>query len=471
MATTIKLKNSVTTTNAPTSLVQGEVAINVTDKKVWVGNAATTPVLLLGSGADGTFTNISVSGVASFADGTVSLPSITNIGDTNTGIFFPAADTIAFTEGGVESMRITSAGDVGIGTTTMVGKLNVNATGANSRIAIGDTAASTYSTVLMYGGSGKFNFQLGVQNNVNNAFEITPSTAAGGTTFSTPALVIDSSGNCGIGTSSPTAPLDVTRTTIGYINIDGGSGTGHGSFIRFRKGGTDIGYFGTAGAVLGTTSSDFLMYADGATRNALFWTNGAERMRIDSSGNLLVGTTAITGSEKVGILTSGNTALRVANNNASFADTLQFNVASRAASSAYNFLYCAADGVGQVAIRGDGVIFAQNTTVQSISDIRTKENIVNSQEGIETINALRPVRFDFKEGFGNNRKNQLGFIAQEIEQVFPDAVDTWGESDDPENPYKSVGTTALIPVLVKAIQELKAELDSVKAELQTLKGN
>jgi hypothetical protein len=46
----------------------------------------------------------------------------------------------------------------------------------------------------MYGGSGKYNFQLGVQTNVNNAFEITPSTATGGTTFSTPALVVYSNG-------------------------------------------------------------------------------------------------------------------------------------------------------------------------------------------------------------------------------------------------------------------------------------
>ena len=52
-----------------------------------------------------------------FTDGSESLPSITNIGDTNTGIFFPAADTIAFSEGGSEAMRITSDGNVGIGTT------------------------------------------------------------------------------------------------------------------------------------------------------------------------------------------------------------------------------------------------------------------------------------------------------------------------------------------------------------------
>jgi len=63
MATTIVLKNSVTTTNAPSSLTQGEVAVNVTDKKVWVGNAATTPIQLLGSGADGVFSSVTDTGL------------------------------------------------------------------------------------------------------------------------------------------------------------------------------------------------------------------------------------------------------------------------------------------------------------------------------------------------------------------------------------------------------------------------
>lgn len=58
---------------------------------------------------------------AAFVAGTAALPAITTIGDTNTGIFFPAADTIAFAEGGTESMRITSAGDVCIGTTSVAG--------------------------------------------------------------------------------------------------------------------------------------------------------------------------------------------------------------------------------------------------------------------------------------------------------------------------------------------------------------
>jgi hypothetical protein len=63
MATTIVLKNSVTTTNTPTSLAQGEVAVNVTDKKVWVGNAATTPIQIVNGGPDGVFTSVTDSGL------------------------------------------------------------------------------------------------------------------------------------------------------------------------------------------------------------------------------------------------------------------------------------------------------------------------------------------------------------------------------------------------------------------------
>ena len=72
--------------------------------------------------------NATISGIATFAAGSPAEPSITTTGDSNTGIFFPAADTIAFTEGGVESMRIDSAGNVGIGTTTPGYKLQVNGT-------------------------------------------------------------------------------------------------------------------------------------------------------------------------------------------------------------------------------------------------------------------------------------------------------------------------------------------------------
>jgi hypothetical protein len=89
MATTIVLKNSVTTTNAPSSLTQGEAAVNVTDKKVWVGNAATTPIQLLGSGATATFTSVSAALNGTVGATTPSTGSFTTLTASST-LSFPS---------------------------------------------------------------------------------------------------------------------------------------------------------------------------------------------------------------------------------------------------------------------------------------------------------------------------------------------------------------------------------------------
>jgi hypothetical protein len=89
-------------------------------------------------------------GVATFSAGSVSAPAITTSGDTNTGIFFPAADTIAFTEGGVEAMRIDSSGNVGIGISdpaSYSGRLTVAgnvAASAGNNLRVWDSANTTY---------------------------------------------------------------------------------------------------------------------------------------------------------------------------------------------------------------------------------------------------------------------------------------------------------------------------------------
>jgi hypothetical protein len=82
--------------------------------------------------------------------------------------------------------------------------------------------------------------------------------------------------------------------------------------------------------------------------------------------------------------------------------------------------------------------------------------------GLDSIMALKPRRFDWKEGKGQNKKNVAGFIAQEFETVFPECVSTSKAGDDGIE-YKNINHETLIPTLVKAIQELKTEFDAYKA--------
>jgi hypothetical protein len=116
----------------------------------------------------------------------------------------------------------------------------------------------------------------------------------------------------------------------------------------------------------------------------------------------------------------------------------------------------------------DGKINATNTTIAAISDQRLKENIRELDDGLNTILALKPRKFDWKEGKGADTKNVRGFIAQEFETVFPDMIDEWKDpAPEGEEPYKSVRAD-LIPTLVKAIQELKTINDTQAETINAL---
>jgi Chaperone of endosialidase len=268
MATTIKLKNSVTTTNAPSSLEQGEVAVNVTDKKVWVGNAATSPVQLLGTGADGSLSTLTVGA------GTVSAPAITTTGDTNTGIYFPSADTIAFSEGNSEVMRITSDGLVGIGTSSPNAKLFVAATVGASIPSLG--APSSH---LAVGNGNNFGTMIGT---ISNGVGYIQQQRFDGTATAYALSLQPNGGDVGIGTSSPSQKLHVYTAT--------GAVTG-----KVQSGNT-----GQA-AIIAQNSRDYVQiavdssacYLDaGTTSPLLFATGSSERMRITSGGEVYIaGTT------------------------------------------------------------------------------------------------------------------------------------------------------------------------------------
>ncbi len=281
-------------------------------------------------------------------------------------------------------------------------------------------------------------------------------------TAGTTAVTIDTSQNVGIGTTSPSAKLHVSG---GQSYVTGASGAG--AYSRWYNNAQTTNDF-QVGQGWASASDNVALLNNNANAAMIFGTNGTERMRIDSSGRVSIGNTSASNRALWVEQSANQVGMTVKCTNASFGQFVIGCDTSRAADAGFDLYLAQSNGVSQFRVAGNGTIYAQNTSVQSISDVRMKENIVNSTEGLSVIDALRPVRFDFKEGFGNNRKNQLGFIAQEMESVFADAVDIWGKSDDPENPYKSVGPSALIPVLVKAIQELKASNDALTARIVDL---
>ena len=401
--------------------------------------------------ADGTGTSVglnvgsgkvlTVGGIASFADGSASAPTITNTGDTNTGIFFPAADTIAFAEGGVEAMRLDSAGNMGLGVTPSAWasgwKVLQLADSSISNNAANDTyvGANFYfdGTNTRYINSS-FASYYGQVNGQHQFFTAASGTAGNTATF-TQAMTLDASGNLGIGTTSPTYPITIERASQSTLEIKSGSTTGE-SRIYFSDTTTAI------GAIEYQHNGDYMR----------FYTNNAERARIDSSGNLLVGTTSAS-------INSGE-GTKLLNDSAKRISTVS-SLSSNGGGETY-VMYSTGAAAYRFYVGWGGTIYATSTTITGLSDQRLKENIRDLDEGLDVVMALKPRKFDWKEGKGAGTKDARGFIAQEFEAVLPDMIDEWKDpAPEGEEPYKSVNAN-LIPTLVKAIQELKAEFDAYK---------
>lgn len=103
----------------------------------------------------------------------------------------------------------------------------------------------------------------------------------------------------------------------------------------------------------------------------------------------------------------------------------------------------------------------------ALSDKRHKHNVRSLDKGLEPVLRLRPVSFEWNKPTDKGMEGrQLGFIAQEVEEILPDIVMTQDDADK----TKGIKPTAIIPVLVKAVQELKAENDALKQRIDWLEG-
>ena len=365
------------------------------------------------------------------------MASIINASNTGFGGLIETGDSsgqLQLQTAGTAALTIDSSQNVGVGTTSPT------SFGANTRgITLDGTGNYQHITWKVNGTvvadaytNGASGFFFGTEVSAPLQFQ----------TGGTERMRIDSSGNVGIGTTS------ITRAYANYnqLNINGTSG----ATIQLLRNGTEKGNIIADSDALYLQGSAGMIFGVGSTGA------GTERMRIDSSGNVLVGTTNGSSTAGVGIKFNTDASGQVVQ--------CVTSATTNGGSTNYNY-YSTGAAAYRFYVGAGGTVYATATTITGISDQRVKENIVDLDEGLDAVMALKPRKFDWKEGKGKDIKGDRGFIAQEFETVFPDMIEEWkDEPPEGEEPYKAVNAN-LIPTLVKAIQELKAELDELKAKV------
>jgi hypothetical protein len=352
-------------------------------------------------------------------DGSAATPAIRGT-DANTGIFFPAADTIAFSEGGVEAMRINSSGDVGIGVTP-VSRLDVfKSTGPLQYVRDSTVNAywSTDTTLSFFG--------------TETAHPLTFRTSG------TERMRIDSSGKVGIGTNLPALTL----------SLSGGTGTGPAT-----SGTTQNGTFRIRTAANGVIDFGSLSSSGAGWIQATDQTSLAQNYDLllnPNGGNLLVGTTSRFTDEKVSFVSATTNLL-----------TFRYTGAT-----AGRYTRFAQDGTGGIYIL-DGNSIGQSqaygsTSWSAVSDERAKDIIEPITNAIEKVNSLRSVIGKLKKDPNGTRRAFL--IAQDVQNVLPEAIYV----QDDEIGTLNLSYTDTIPLLVAAIKEQQALIQSLTTRITAL---
>ena len=349
--------------------------------------------------------------------------------------------TIQDNTAGAARLNINAAGDVGIGTVSPTQKLHV----------IGDILAT--SSTWIPSGSAQINV-----GDTNNYFKSTN----GGTsdlvsynaltfiTGPTPfeRMRITSAGLVGIG-GIPSNALDVFAAT-GTITVSSTTGTNFSKVQVNNTGGSfQLAIDNSTGSNYGSAAAYArCVWNDSTTAPTLFYTNFAERMRIDASGNVSIKVTSAIGRFNV---QSDDAATAIAAGNAS-------------GTAAYNGALFYNNGftslVGQISISGSTASYL------SVSDYRLKDDVEPMTGALATVAQLKPVTYKWKADGSDGQ----GFIAHELQAVVPDCVtgDKDAVDDEGKPKYQGVDTSFLVATLTAAIQEQQSIISAMETRLAAL---
>jgi hypothetical protein len=386
--------------------------------------------------ASGTAT-FTLSAPATNTDRTLTLPDTTAPILAGSGITLSASAP-------ANTLVTTDAGNVGIGTSSA---------GFGDLTVLRQATTSTNATLsLVSGTSGNGRLFFGDAQNSNAEFDGFIQYDQGNRlmqfgTAQAERMRIDSSGNVGIGTSSPAVKLHVagTGTALQARVQNTGTAADNRADFRLLSSSSSIG-----GGLLMTNAAESFYAASALglynfdNQPIVFGTNNAERMRIDSSGNLLVGTTTTFGGQ-IGITSATNFVVGTA---AQYWKTTNF-------SSTYYFNF---NGNDRATINGSTGAYT------AVSDRNKKKDFEPSSLGLAATLALKPTLFRMVTD-DDSAPLQLGFIAQDVEPIIPQA---YVEQDGPDGKFIGLQDRPIIAVLVKAIQEQQAIITALTARVEAL---
>jgi hypothetical protein len=242
----------------------------------------------------------------------------------------------------------------------------------------------------------------------------------------TPRMTLTSGGNVGIGTSNPSAPLQ--------INKDGAS---EYSALRFSNANSTANFFvGVGGSSVANTSLRNNAYVlNAAATDLILGTSDTERMRITSGGDLTLSN---------GIIYANGASAGLSTQNRQGANLFIW-IAYNAGMRLYN------DSLGFI-----GTFDATTGVYTPNSDNRLKENITDSTNALDTISKIKVKSYDWKN---NGLHESYGLIAQEVYEVLPQYV----FKPEDENDNWGVSKGEFVPILIKAIQEQQLQIEELKA--------
>jgi len=212
-------------------------------------------------------------------------------------------------------------------------------------------------------------------------------------------------------------------------------------------------------------------YIDGSGNVGIGTTSPSQKLHVLS--NAQIGNLLITGSGSNSQLSAGNANIKVS--------SLEFT--GGAGNLDFDIFLAITGGIQrvfQVEAAGSGDTYTNDGTISSLSDERIKTDINDLADGLDIVKQLRPVTFKYsdttedeegKHDFGyQSDKIRYGFIAQEVEAVAPQYVETSTRKINNEevDDFKSLSTTRMIPMLFKAIQDQQTIIDDLKTRIETL---